>query len=67
MLTGKFFCSSVILYRLLRMTAAWGVALDLDDDAHAAAVGLVPQVRDAQQLLVADEVGDVITRAAWPC
>ena len=34
-----------------------GVALELNDDAHAVAVGLVPQVGDALDLLVVDQVG----------
>ncbi len=33
-------------------------ALELHDDAHALAVGLVAQVRDAVDLLVVDELGD---------
>ena len=36
------------------------VALDLDDDAHALAVGFVAQVRDALDLLLAHEVGDLL-------
>ena len=35
-----------------------GVALELDHDAHAVAVGLVAQVADALDLLVAHELGD---------
>ena len=36
------------------------VAAQLDDDAHAAAVGLVAQICDAVDLLVADELGDFL-------
>ena len=36
------------------------VALDLDVDPHAVAVGLVAQVGDAVDLLVLDEVGDLL-------
>ena len=41
-----------------------GVALELDDQAHALAVGLVAHVRDAVDLLVADELGDLLGRVA---
>ena len=37
-----------------------GIALELDDDAHALAVGLVAQVRDAVDLLVPGELGDLL-------
>ena len=36
-----------------------GVALEFDDDAHAVAVGLIAQVRDAIQALFVDLVGNV--------
>ena len=35
-------------------------ALELDDDAHAVAVGLVAQVGDALDPLVAHQVGDLL-------
>ena len=35
-------------------------ALELDDDAHAVAVGLVTQIGDAVDHLLADELGDVL-------
>ena len=41
-------------------------ALELDDDAHAAAVGLVAQVGDAFELLLAHELARC-ARAASPC
>ena len=37
-----------------------GVALDLDDDAHAVAVGFVAQVGDALDLLLAHELRDLL-------
>ena len=37
-----------------------GVALQLDDDAHAVAVGFVAQIRNALQPLLADEFGDLL-------
>ena len=37
-----------------------GVLLELDDDAHALAVGLVADVGDALDLLVADQLGDLL-------
>ena len=36
------------------------VALDLDDDAHAVAIGFVAQVGDALDLLVAHQFGDLL-------
>ena len=36
------------------------VALQLDDDAHAVAVGFVAQVGDALDLLLAHELGDLL-------
>ena len=41
-------------------------ALQLDDDAHAVAIGLVAEVGDALDGLVADQVGDALDAAA-PC
>ncbi len=35
------------------------VALELDDDAHAVAIGLVAQVADALEPLLAHELGDL--------
>ena len=37
-----------------------GIALQFDDDAHAFAVGLVPDVGDAFDALVAHQVGDLL-------
>ena len=36
------------------------IALQLDDDANAFAVGLVPDIRDAFDLLVAHQIGDLL-------
>ena len=41
-------------------------ALQLDDDAHAGLVGLVAQVGDALELLLADQLADA-RRAGSPC
>ena len=41
-----------------------GVLLELDDDAHAVAVGLVAQAGDAVELLVAHLLGDVLDELA---
>ena len=41
-------------------------ALELDDDAHAGLVGLVAQVGDAFELLVADQLADPRS-AGSPC
>ena len=40
-----------------------GVALELDVDAHAVAVGLVAQVADALDPLLLDQVGDLLEQA----
>ena len=45
-------------------TSADSVALQLDDDAHAFAVGLVPKVRDALDALLAHELGDLLDQHA---
>ena len=37
-----------------------GLALELDDEAHAVAVGLVAQVADLGDLLLLDELDDVL-------
>ena len=37
-----------------------GVALDLDDDAHAVAIGFIAQVGDSLDLLLANELGDLL-------
>jgi hypothetical protein len=42
---------------LLRTTSALA-ALQLDDDAHAVAIGLVAQVGDALDRLLAHQLGD---------
>ena len=49
-----------VLVQLVEHDARDGVALQLDDDAHAVAVGLVAQVADALELLVAHQLGDVL-------
>ena len=49
-----------VLVELIQDHARNRIALQLDDDAHAVLVGLVPQVGDAFELLVANEIGDVL-------
>ena len=41
-----------------------GIALQLDDDAHALAVALVPQVGDALDPLLAHQLGDLLDQHA---
>ena len=55
-----------VLEQVVQHLVRVGVALDLDVDAHAVAVGLVAQVGDAVDLLVLDEVGDLLEQAS-PC
>ena len=52
-----------VLVQLVQHHARNGVALELDDHAHAVAVGLVAQVADALELLVAHQVGDGLDEA----
>ena len=40
-----------------------GVALELDDDPDALAIGLVPQIRDALEALALHEVGDLLDQS----
>ena len=49
-----------VLVELVEHDARNRIALELDDDAHAVAIGLVPQVADALELLVAHQLGDVL-------
>ena len=49
-----------VLVQLVEDDVRRAVAAQLDDDAHAAAVGLVAQICDAVDLLVADELGDFL-------
>ena len=49
-----------VLEQVVQDAVRVGVALDLDVDAHAVAVGLVAQVGDALDLLGADELGDLL-------
>ena len=48
-----------VLVELVENDARHRVALELDHQAHAVAVGLVAQVGDLGDLLVVDEVGDL--------
>ena len=49
-----------VLVELVQHDLGQRVALELDDEAHAVAVRLVPQVGDVRDLLVVDEVGDLL-------
>ena len=49
-----------IAVELVQHHVRHGVALDLDDDAHAVAIGFVAQIRDALDLLLANELGDLL-------
>ena len=49
-----------VLEQVVQHLVRVGVALDLDVDAHAVAVGLVAQVGDAVDPLVLDQVGDLL-------
>ena len=53
-----------LLVELVEDDVRVGVALELDDEAHAALVGVVLDVRDAGELLVGDQVGDLLDEAA---
>ena len=53
-----------VLVELVQHDLGQGVALELDDEPHAVAVGLVPQVGDLGDLLVVHEVGDLLDEAA---
>ena len=60
MLTPKLVCSGGVAVELVQHDVGDGVALDLDDDADAVAVGLVPELGDALELLLAHELGDLL-------
>ena len=49
-----------VAVELVEHDVGHGVALQLDDDAHAVAVGFVAKVGDALELLVAHELGDLL-------
>ncbi len=55
-----------VLEELVQRDLRHRVALQLDLDAHAGAVGVVREVRDLGQHLVADEVGDLHDHAGVP-
>ena len=60
MLMLKASCSGGVLEQVVQHLVRVGVALELDDHAHAVAVGLVAQVGDAVDLLVLDQLGDLL-------
>ncbi len=51
------------LVELVEHDARLGVALELDDDAHAVAIGLVADVADALDALVVDQLGHPLDHA----
>ena len=51
------------LVELVEDDARLGVALELDDDAHAVAIGLVADVADALDALVVDQLGHPLDHA----
>ncbi len=53
-----------VLVELVERDLRHRVALALDHQAHAGAIGLVAEVGDLGDLLVADEVGDLLDQAA---
>ena len=63
MLTPKLVCSGVWRIELVQHHVGNGVALQLDDDAHAVAVALVAQIGDALDQLLAHAFGDALDHA----
>ena len=64
MMTPNVDCIVGVLVQLVQHHARNRIALELDDDAHSVLVGLVAQVGDALELLVAHQLGDVLDRAS---
>ena len=64
MFTPNVDCIARVLVELVEHHLRQRAALELDDQAHAVAVGLVAQVGDVRDLLVVDEVGDLGDQAA---
>ena len=60
MLTLKAVCSGGVLEQLVEHRLGPGVALELDHQAHALAVGLVAHVGDAVQRFSRDQLGDLL-------
>jgi hypothetical protein len=55
-----------VLEELVQSDLRHGVALELDLDAHARAVGVVGEIRDLGQDLVVDEVRDLLDHPGVP-
>ena len=53
-----------VLVEVVQHDLRHGLALELDDDAHAVAVGLVAQVGDILELAVLDQFGDLLQEVA---
>ena len=64
MLKPKLACSGVCLKSWLSTTFGVALLLQFDDDAHAFAVGLVVQARDADDALLGVRLGDRLDDAA---
>ena len=60
MLQAKLDCSAVKRQSWFKTTSATRVALELDDDAHAVAVGFVAEIRDALDAFLAHQLGDLL-------
>ncbi len=52
-----------VLVQLIQHDRRVGIPAQLDHDPHAVPVGLVPQIRDVRDLLVAHQVGDLLDQA----
>ncbi len=52
-----------VLVELVQQHLGDGVALEIDDDAHALAIGLVAEVGDAVELALVHQLGDALDQA----
>ena len=60
MLTKKADCIGGVLVEVVEHLARLRFALELHDDAHALAVGLVAQLADAADFFILDQLGDAL-------
>ena len=60
MLAPNELCSGGVAVELVQDDVGDGIAPELDDDAHAVAVGFVPELGDALDLLLAHELADAL-------
>ena len=63
--TPKVDCSGGVLIELVEHLLGLGAALQLDDDAHAAPVGFIAQVRDVSRSFFAHQVGDTFDQGGF--